>query len=211
MFTTIAFELLNPWVHSFTRLDVYAALTAVPYFPVQIVIALLLGWLISDLFGHDSMLWVWVFPYAWLVYDFVRSPGVFGVTFRARLSHFFGWSCRPGYHCIDQVGFTLPFYVAIAYSIGALVARKMPMTSVAIRRKISVLVFVTGVVVIGDEIVGFAFHSEALIASLPQGWEWLIVPVGIFDAGIGITLIIFALKFRRFKRESDFAMRDPLV
>lgn len=208
MFTTIAFELPNPWVHGFARSDVYAALTAVPYFPVQTVVALLLGWLVSDLFAHESMLWVWIFPYIWLVYDFVRSPMVFGMTFQSRFSHFFGWGCRPENHGIDQVGVTLPFYAAIAYSIGALVARKMPMTSVAMRRKVSVLVFAIGAAVIGDEIAGFAFHFKALIALVPRGWEWLIVPVGILDAGIGGTLIFFALKFRRNNR--NLAMRDPL-
>jgi hypothetical protein len=208
MLTTIAFELPNPWIHVFTRYDIYAALTATPYFPVQIVVALLLGWLVSDLFGHVSMLWIWVFPYIWLVEDFVRSPLVFGMSFQSRLSHFFGWGCRPVNHCLDQIGVTLPFYTAIAYSIGALVARTMPMRSEAMRRKISVLVFAIGAIVIGDEIAGFVFHFKALIASVPRGWEWLIVPAGMLDAGIGIALIILALRFRRFNQ--DFAIREPL-
>jgi hypothetical protein len=208
MLASIAFELPNPWVHGSTRHNVYVVMTAVPYFPAQIVVAFLLGWLISDLFAHDSMLWVWVLPYIWLVYDFVRSPAVSGMTFQSRFSHFFGWGCRPENHCIDQVGVTLPLYAAIAYSIGALVARKISMTSQAMRKKISALVFAIGAVVIADEIVGFVFHFQSLVASVPRGWEWIVVPAGILDSGIGFTLIIFALKFRRLNR--NFAIHDSL-
>jgi hypothetical protein len=175
---------------------------------VQIIVASLLGWLVSDLFGHESMLWVWVIPFAWLVYDFVRLPTVLGMTLQARLSHFFGSGCRPENHCIDQTGVTLPFYAAVAYSIGALLARKMPMSSLATRRKIAFLVFATGVLILGDEAVGFAFHLNSLMAKVPPGWGWILLPVVVLDTGIGVCLILFALKFRRPHR--DFAAPNPL-
>jgi hypothetical protein len=197
IFTHIAFELPSPLARTLTTHDLNGVLRGSPYFPVQIAVALLLGWLLSDLFGHDSMLWIWVLPYAWLVYDFVRSSTVLGLTFQARFSHFFGWGCRPENHCIDQTGVTLPFYAAVAYSIGALLARKMPLKSDAARRKISVLIFATGVLVLGDEAVSVVFHFDSLIAKVPSGWGWILLPVVVLDAGIGLCLILFALKFRR--------------
>jgi len=206
MLTSIVFELPNPWGHTLTMHDIAVALTGMPYFPVQIVVALLLGWLVSDLFGHESMLWIWVLPYAWLVYDFARLPSVLGMTFQARFSYFFGWGCRPENHCIDQTGVTLPFYAAIAYSIGALLARKIPMRSSATRRKISVFVFTAGVLILADEAVGIVFHRKNLTARVPQGWEWILLPALLLDTGLGVCLILFALKFRRIRR--DFAARE---
>jgi hypothetical protein len=206
MFTAIAFEFPNPWGHTLMH-DVSAVLTGTPYFPAQIVVALLLGWLLSDLFGHESMFWIWILPYAWLVYDFVRLPTVSGMTFQERFSHFFGWGCRLEYHCIDQTGVTLPFYAAVAYSIGALLARKMPMRSVATRRKISVLVFTAGVLILADEVAAFVLHPKILMVNVPPGWGWIFLPGVVLDTGIGVCLILFALKFRRLHR--DFSTRAP--
>lgn len=207
MLTNIVFEFPNPWGRTVTMHDVAGALTGMPYFPVQIVVALLLGWLVSDLFGHESMIWIWVLPYACLVYDFARLPAVLGLTFQARFSYFFGWGCRPENHCIDQTGVTLPFYAAVAYSIGALLARKIPMRDSAMRRKISVLVFTTGVLILADEAVRIVFHRNSLLARVPQGWGWILLPALILDTGIGVCLILFALKFRRI-RPRDFAARE---
>ena len=46
----------------------------------------------------------------------------------SRLSHYFGWGCQPTSptHCLDQTLVTLPFYVSVAYSLGALLAQKVP-------------------------------------------------------------------------------------
>ena len=202
MLTAIAFEFPNPLGHTSNMHDVSRVLTGTPYFPVQIAIGLLFGWLISDLFGHESMLWIWVLPYAWLVYDFVRLPTVLGMTFQARFSHFFGWGCRPENHCIDQTGVTLPFYAAVAYSIGALFARKIPTRSTATRRKIAVLVFIVGIVILADEVVGFVFHRKSIMAMVPPGWgwQWIVLPGVVLDSGIGVCLILFALKFSRTHR-----------
>src|SRR5215469_14649546 len=143
MLTAIALEIPNPWVRTHTMQTVYGILRGSPYFPVQIVVALLLGWLLSDFWEHKSMAWVWVLPYAWLVYDFARLPSVHGMAFQERLSYFFG-RCTPGNDCIDQLGVTLPFYVAVAYSLGALLAYKLPVA----RRKVSVIVFTLGILVL---------------------------------------------------------------
>ena len=208
MLTAIAFEFPNPWGRTVTMHDFIGVLREMPYFPVQVVVALLLGWLVSELFEHESMLWIWVLPYAWLVYDFVRLPTISGMTFQERFSHFFGWGCRPESHCIDQTGVTLPFYAAVAYSIGALLARKLPMGSPATRRKISVVVFTVGVLILADGVKGTMFHFKYYLALVPQAWQWIVIPAIVLDIGIGVCIIILALKLRRTHR--DFAARDPL-
>jgi hypothetical protein len=40
-------------------------------------------------------------------------------------SHFFGLGCRAEDRCFDQIVFTMPFYASAAYSLGALLARRM--------------------------------------------------------------------------------------
>lgn len=101
-------------------------LTESPYFPVQITLALIFGCLLSRRFRHQGMLWVWVIPGAFLGYLIVALPTTAAaVASDSRLSHFFGRGCRVESHCFDQLGATLPFYVSVAYSLGALIARKM--------------------------------------------------------------------------------------
>src|SRR5215469_14494918 len=114
MLVTIALEIPNPWVHRSHPQDVYRVLHESPYFPVQITVALALGWLLNELFAHTSMFWAWVLPYASLVYSFAKLPAVVGMTLQQRLSYFFG-ACQTGNQCFSQTGITLPFYVAVAY------------------------------------------------------------------------------------------------
>jgi hypothetical protein len=103
-------------------------LTDTPYFPSQVVLALLLGWLFARYAWRGSMVYVWVLPSAVLLLVFATNhhPLDFGPVSSAlaqpRLSHFFGRSCRPKNRCFDQIVITLPFYSATAYSVGALLA-----------------------------------------------------------------------------------------
>jgi len=107
----------------------YWILSGTPYFPVQIALGLVLGWILGRWLRHRSMLWVWVLPALALGLAFVALPQVSSLTLQARLSHFFGWGCRPENHCSDQLGITLPLYSAISYSFGALLARMSRPTS----------------------------------------------------------------------------------
>ena len=108
-------------------------LTETPYFPVQILLALSLGWLVGRHFRHRSMLWVWVLPFAALCAVVIAFPATgqlalsqYGnLSSASRFSHFFGWGCQPRNRCLDQVVITLPFYTAIAYSLGAVLARRV--------------------------------------------------------------------------------------
>lgn len=202
MLTTVAFEIPNPWGHTSARHDVYGVLTGSPFFPVPIMVAFLVGWLLSDLFGHKSMLWIWVLPYGVLVYSFARMNTVAGLPLQERISYFFGWGCRPENHCIDQVGITLPFYAAAAYSIGALLAVRFPMRSLVARKRVSALVFLVGILLLGDEVNGLLFHFRSSLALVPRGWEWVVLPASALDAAIGVCFIYFALKMRRGSQDA---------
>jgi hypothetical protein len=199
MLVAIAFDFLKPLVHSIASRGVYGVLAGSPYFPVQVIVALLLGWLLSDLSGQESMLWIWVLPYAWLAYWFARLPAVLGMTLQERFFYFFGWGCRPENHCIDQMGDTLPFYTAVAYSVGALLARELPMRSPVARRKVAGFVLTIGILILADEAAGVMFHLKGLLALLPQGWEWIAVPALALDTGVGTLLIFFAVRMRRMQ------------
>lgn len=43
----------------------------------------------------------------------------------SRFKHYFGWGCRGVHPCFDQNAITVLFYIAAAYSVGALLARKV--------------------------------------------------------------------------------------
>jgi uncharacterized membrane protein YsdA (DUF1294 family) len=115
-------------VHS-TRL-LHHILTEIPYFPVQIVLGLWFGWVLGMRLRHQSMKYVWILPFLSLAYAVIAvsslKPEV-GYTSvlepqHSALSHYFGWGCQPKDHCLDQLITTMPFYAALAYSLGAWVA-----------------------------------------------------------------------------------------
>ena len=115
--------------------DLHKIITETPYFPVQVLLALFLGWLIGRFVRQRSALWVWVLPLAILSWFVVAFPSVgqIGVPQHAvlrspdRWSHYFRWGCRARHACIDldQLVVTMPFYSATVYSLGAWIARKM--------------------------------------------------------------------------------------
>jgi hypothetical protein len=121
---------ISPW--KFSMRSVHWILTENPFYPVQIVTGMYFGWLLGRRFQHRCMLWVWIFPLAILAYAFVATPLVSPYasillrphSVQARLSFYFGWGCRPLERCIDQLLITMPFYASVAYSLGALLARK---------------------------------------------------------------------------------------
>ena len=119
-----------------------------PYFPAQISLALVVGWVVGGTLRHRSMLWVWVLPLLALCSAAARFPRVIAPPFTTVLtlivlypvgysvsahsgnlgvatilSHFFGWG--RGFQPYDQVLLTVPFYAAVAYSAGAFLARKV--------------------------------------------------------------------------------------
>jgi hypothetical protein len=103
-----------------------------PYFPAQVFWAFFLGWSLSGYLRHRTMLWVWVFPSLVLGWLFVLFPNCPVLLSRnacldspSAYTHFFGRNCTPGGSCVYQLYFTFPFLTAVAYSAGAVLARRM--------------------------------------------------------------------------------------
>ena len=119
---------LKPFTHTLHRL-----LTENPFYPVQILTGLYFGWFLGRRFPHKSMLGVWILPLLVLAYSFLAgpvvspwaSPLIRPESLGGRLRFYFGWGCQPRERCIDQLLLTMPFYASAAYSVGALLARKM--------------------------------------------------------------------------------------
>lgn len=103
-----------------------------PYFPARTLWAFFLGWSLSGFLRHRTMLWVWVVPsliLSWLFIQFPNCPALLSrnacLDFPSAYSLFFGPNCTPGRSCLYQLYFTYPFLTAAAYSVGALLARRM--------------------------------------------------------------------------------------
>jgi hypothetical protein len=108
-------------------------LTEIPYFPVQVTFAFYLGWFLGVYLNHRPMIRVWIIPFGLMCLAFAALPS-FGqltpplseLSSASRFSHFFGWGCQPKNRCFDQLFVTLPFYSALAYSMGAWIAVRLP-------------------------------------------------------------------------------------
>jgi hypothetical protein len=122
---SVGFGLLRFFGRDLPAKYLYWTLTGTPYFPMQIAVGLVLGWFLGRRLRTSSMAYVWILPLVFLCYLFIALPTTAASLARdARFSHFFGWGCRPENRCFDQLGATLPFYAATAYTIGAVIARK---------------------------------------------------------------------------------------
>ena len=169
-------------------------LVGTPYFPVQICLGALLGWLLGRHLRQREMFWVWFLPFAFLCYAFVAiptlTPALTPSEFQAgigqsRLAHYFGWGCQPVNHCIDQESITSPFYATAAYSLAAFLAQKITDGKrPATLPQRSVLMGV-GIVFLVATIYDF-------IRSVHLGWHWMLLPVAAVPAGIGAYLILLA-------------------
>ena len=131
----LAYSVLLPLHEFFPSIGertVHWILTETPYFPLQILVGFLWGFLISRRYRHVAMLWTWAVPALAislaLLFAPLRPVIVSGVEI-TKVEHFFGWSCLPQNHCFEQVALTMPFYSATAYAVGAFLARNFPRSS----------------------------------------------------------------------------------
>jgi len=130
-------ELFGLFGRPYSMRPLHWILTETPFFPVQIALGLYSGWLLGRRLKHRSMLWVWILPGLVLSYALVAvptlTPALTSVLDQSGgpLSHYFGWGCQPKNRCLDQLLITMPFYAAVAYSLGAWLARKLPKTRIA--------------------------------------------------------------------------------
>jgi hypothetical protein len=211
-------DFLRLFGKTFTMRDSYRISTETGYFPVQIGLALFLGWFLGRGAPRRLMLWVWVLPFAILCYAVAAvptfslvpiSPALQAGVGQSRLWHYFAPGCRQEYRCLDQIIVVMPFYAAAAYSIGALFAPRIPSDS----RPASAIRFWAGLT------VGFIFLAGAisifveegqpqfqllLRQSLPDGlwaWRWLLLPYELLPAVAGALMVDFALRIRPEQRE----------
>jgi hypothetical protein len=198
---SLGFKFLHLFGHPYSNRSFYSIVSETPYFPVQIFFAAILGWLLGRSLLHKSILWVWVLPSSILGYAFFTGLPMadFGYTSvlagrlsaQARLSHFFGWGCRPQAHCLDQLVITLPFYSSLAYSAGAFVARKMAPRVPVANRKLSAAIMLAGLIII------LAIVVDLVISTQQTGWQrtyWFILATPV---GLGAYLLYVAATIRR--------------
>ena len=133
-----AFTVLRPVDPSFfASHNASRILTELPYFPAQIASSLWWGWYLSYRVRHRSMLWVWVLPLALLTYALLAFPPILlrpsplPLMGRAGMGQskwwlYFGGGCSLSDYdpCFNQLVITMPFYAAVAYSVGALLGRR---------------------------------------------------------------------------------------
>jgi hypothetical protein len=195
---SLAFKFLFLFVHNFPRRTFYSIVSELPYFPVQIIFALILGWLLGRALRHRSILWVWVLPLAILCYSLVTAsvliptsvlarPGVLQSTF----SHYFGWGCRPADHCLDQLLITMPFYSSLVYSLGAFLARSLAPSGRAANQRLFFAFISVGSIVI------LSIAIDLVVSLRHTGWQstyWLVLATPV---GLGTYVLYVASTVRR--------------
>src|ERR1700674_3755732 len=150
------------WGHAVQIRYVYTVLTGTPYFPIEIFVGMVWGWVIGRKTRQPVVLWVWVFPLFALCWALLESPPTYvsdiipGAEFHGytRFSHFFGWGCRTENRCFDQVVTTLPFYTSVAYSIGAWLARTLSVGSRLVNKVQYWILLATGLIILTDTASG---------------------------------------------------------
>jgi hypothetical protein len=196
--TGYVFDFLRLFGRTYPRSVEYQLLSGTPYYPVQIILGLFFGWLLWRCFRHQEMLWVWIIPFAILCYAVVTFPAVtqnltlpaFQAELASRLSHYFGWGCRPARGCTDETTFTLSFYMATSYSIGALSAQRIPHRHHPANLKQFWASLVAGWLFL-------LISGIVLIQVIESGWKWIYLPSVTVAAGTGAFLIVLAIRLWR--------------
>jgi hypothetical protein len=208
--------LLAPWIAAslgdvlglfgkgYSLRTMYWVLTGNPYFPVQVVLGLLLGFLIARHLRHREMMLTWIIPLIALSYAFIAVPtflpSLTPPQFQAgvgesRLAHYFGWGCQAATRCMDQTIVTLPFYASVAYSLGALLAGRVPERFRRPNPKHFWIYLIVGL-----------FFVTALVSELRQfvdivrrggQWQWSYLQALTIVAGIGGFLILYSIVVAR--------------
>jgi len=210
---SLGFKLLYLLGYAYSKRNFYSVVSETPYFPVQIVFAVIIGWLLGRSLPHKSVLWVWVIPLAVMCYVFFtahmplaeeQSIFVRHGFVQSRLSHFFGWGCRPAARCFDQVLFTLPFYSSLAYSVGALSGRTTVRSIPVSSQKLSLAVMLMGITIL------FAIAVDLIVSVHQTGWQrtyWLILATPV---GLGAYLLHVASTVRRQLSMSQETSGQPV-
>src|SRR6266478_7879089 len=195
---SLGFKFLFLFGHNYPRKSFYSIVSELPYFPVQIIFALILGLLLGRALRHRSIVWVWVLPLAILCYSLVTArvliptsvlarPGVF----QSRFSHYSGSGCQPAAHCLDQLLVTMPFYSSLAYSIGAALARKTLGYASSQNKKHYRAVMLAGLIVLAALII------DLVISIQRSGWHKMYFLVLVTPTGLVAFLLYVGSTIRR--------------
>ena len=201
------FDALRLFGMRFPQTTMFWILTGTPYYPVQIGLGLLLGWLIGRRVQHRAMLWVWILPSVYLTYALIAIPTLVprlippeyqaGVG-ESRFKHYFGWGCGAVHPCFDQNAITVLFYIAAAYSIGALLARKVPKRF----RSNDVTEIWKSLTV---AFIFFFFAVLEIVLTVRQGWKSSYLVLVVTPAGISLFMLLYALMLHRQSPRFDNA------
>ena len=196
--TASALNFLHLFGRQHVRADYYWILGGTPFFPVQVGVGLVLGWILGRHLRDKSMRWVWVLPFAVLCYAFVTIPSLnpevtplrlqAGVG-QSRLAHYFGWGCQAVHNCFDQEVYTAPFYAGAAFSIAAFAAEEL--TEGASPATIPQFAFVlaVGIIILLSAVYDFSISAR-------MAFQWMLLPVEAIPAGMGAYLILLAVRIR---------------
>lgn len=201
------FDVIQLFGKQYSAHLLFFLLTGTPYFPIQIFLGLLVGYLLSRHFRHRVMVWVWIIPLVVLVYALAAvptlTPSLTPTRYQAgvgesRFAHYFGWGCQPVNRCLDQVDITLPFYVAVSYSLGALIARKMPQRLRNASPRHSWVYLTVGIFFI----VAFCSEVHQIFHLLSGGvqWQWFFLQPLTVVGGTGVVLILYSILVARTRR-----------
>ena len=186
---SLGFKLLFVFGHNYPRKTFYSIVSESPYFPIQIIFAVILGWLLGRVLRDRSMVWIWVLPLAVLCYSVATrllSPtSVFTGVGQSLFSRYFGWGCRPADHCLDQLVVTMPFYSSLAYSLGVALARKTLGFASSQSRAHFRALWVVGLIVLGAVVIDLAISTKG------SGWQTGYLLVAATPTGLG-TLLLYA-------------------
>ena len=193
---SLAFKCLLLFGRSYPRRAFYSIVSGLPYFPVQIVFALILGWLLGRALRQRSIVWVWVVPlvilcYSVATYRILVPTSVLASVGQSRFSHYFGWGCRPENHCLDQLLITMPFYACLVYSLGAALARKT----------FGYADFKSGrhfrAVTAAGFIVAASFVIDLLVSAHVDGWHSTYFLLALTPTAVAVLLLYVGLKMPR--------------
>jgi hypothetical protein len=192
---SLVFKCLFLFGHTYPRKAFYSIVSGLPYFPVQIVFALILGWLLGRALRHRSIVWVWVLPlvilcYSVATYRVLIPPSVLASIGQSPFSHYFGWGCRPENHCLDQLLITMPFYSCLAYSSGAAFARKAFGYADFKSSRHFRAVTVAGFIVVA------AFLIDLFVSVQGGGWHGIYLLVALTPTAVGALLLYVGLTMR---------------
>jgi hypothetical protein len=197
---SLGFKVLLFYGHRYPQRTFSSILTETPYFPVQVIFALILGWLLGRALRHQSIVWVWVLPCAILCYlvatATVLNPGWISVLARpglgeSRFSYYFGWGCQPAAHCLDQLLVTMPFYSSLAYSLGAVLGRGTLGYAFPENKNHFRAVTLAGIVVLA------ALAIDLIISIQQSGWHRNYALLALAPTGLGAFLLYAGCAIRR--------------